>query len=345
MKKDNKNIFQRILSRKKLLITLIIVIILGVFGYSRLISSRNKNGVDKTEIKKGTVTEELVLSGEINADEYAQLAYQTSGKIAWVGVKEGDWVKKGSSLGKLDTIYLNSAYQRARSDLRAAEATVENIHNQVKDHSGDETYVQKDTRTTAEVTKDKAYEAVIMAKDNLKNATLYAPFEGLVTTVTNPYSGVNITLGTTQFEIINPQTLYFDVSADQSEVINLNLGQKVDITLDSLADEKLGGEISFIGYTPKAGETGTTYKVKVKLDGANLDLKKFRIGMSGDAHFVIKQKDDVLYVPPKFITSDSKGKYLNLNSKNNKVYIEVGIEGEDRVEVSGDIKEGNTVYD
>ena len=124
------------------------------------------------------------------------------------------------------------------------------------------------------------------------------------------------------------------------------MGQPVTIILDSLPDETLNGEISFISYTPKPGEAGTVYKVKVTLNGEDLDIHKVRIGMSGDAHFIIKDKNDVLYVPPKFINSNGDGKYLNVGSTNNKVYIEVGIEGEDRVEIISDkVKEGEIIFD
>jgi hypothetical protein len=67
--------------------------------------------------------------------------------------------------------------------------------------------------------------------------------------------------------------------------------------------------------------------------------------MSGDAKFVLSKKENVFYAPPKFINSDSKGKYVNVGNAKNKVYIEVGIEGEERVEIIGDFKEGQVLYD
>ena len=177
------------------------IALIAIFFYFRKLSSKDGT-VASTEIKRGTIEEVLTLSGEINADEYARLTFPTSGEISWVGVKEGDEVRKGQALAKLDTVVLNSAFQSARATLRAAEATVANIHDQVKDHTGDETYSQKDTRTTAEVTKDKAYEAYVAAEYNLRNATLTAPFAGIVTTLAHPYPGVNVLVTETQAELI-----------------------------------------------------------------------------------------------------------------------------------------------
>jgi|SRR3989304_6799993 len=331
---------------KKKKFWIIFLTLLAVFGFSyyKFILSK-KNVVESTEIKRGTVEEALTLSGEVKADEYAKLTFPTSGEISWVGVKEGDEVEKGQALTKIDTTVLNSTYQSVRATLRAAEATVENIHDQVKNHSADETFVQKDTRTTAEVTKDKAYEAYIAAEYNLRNSTLIAPFAGIITSLAHPFSGVNVFATETQVELINPQTLYFDVSADQSEVLKLSIGQEVNITLDSVSDEELKGNIVFIGYTPKADEVGTIYKVKVAFDDL-LDIKKFRVGLTGDATFVISKKENVLFVPPKFVKSDLDGKYLKKSGKNGKTYVEIGLEGEDATEIVSDkVKEGDNVFD
>ena len=343
MKKDEKvGIFARILRRKKLLIALAVGVVI-FFVVRGFITRRNQ--VETTQVKKGDVTEELVLSGQITADEYTQLAFGTSGKISWVGVKEGDEVKKGYALAKLDTTNLNADYQRALQDLNSAEASLGVVYDTVKGHDKDETLSQKEDRTVAEATKNKAYEAVIKTRQDLQNATLTAPFSGIVTYVANPFSGVNTLASQTQMELINPETIYFDVSADQSEVTELSLGQKVKIVLDSYPDEEFEGEVSFISYTPKSDEVGTVYKIKVKFEGVELDAGKFRIGMGGDAGFILSKKDDVLYIPPKFLNSDPNGKYVNKAKSNNKVYVETGIESEDRVEIISGVDEGDVLYD
>ena len=344
--KEKESLINKILKRKKLLVVLFIILAIGFFVYRGVASKNGKNGSQSTEVKRGEVREELILSGKIDADEYVALSYPVSGKVSWVGVKEGDKVKKGQALGKLDTTSLNAAYQQALSALRAADATVENIHNQVKDHSGDETFVQKDTRTTAEVTKDRAYEAVKIAEDNLKNATLHSPFEGVVTSVTAPFSGINVIYAQTQFEVINPQTMYFNVSADQTEVINIKVGQTVRIVIDSYPNDTYDGIVTFVSYTPRIGDTGTAYKVKIKFaDSLNTDIEKFRIGLGGDAKFITSKVSDVLYLPPKYVKTDSKGKYVKLDRKKSKVYVETGLEGEDAIEIKSGVNEGQTVFD
>src|SRR3989344_809946 len=219
MKENEKgklSLLKRILRRRKLIVILVVLFAVGFLVWKFTLGKKEE--VETAKVERGTVAEELVLSGEIDADEYAKLTFPTSGKIAWVGISEGDEVKRGQALTKLDTTVLNTTFQQARAALRAAEATVEKVHDQVKDHAGDETFTQKDTRTAAEAAKDEAYDAYIAAEYNLRNSTLTSPFAGIVTFLAHPFSGVNVLVTETQVEVINPDTIYFDVSADQTEV-------------------------------------------------------------------------------------------------------------------------------
>jgi HlyD family secretion protein len=326
---------------KKLIVLLLVVVISLAIFWGR----KSKTEVKKETIKKGQIKEELILSGEVNATYYAKLSFETSGKIIYIGVKEGEEVRRGKLLTKLDTTILNSAYQQALAALRIKEATVANIHDQVKGHSGDETYAQKDVRTTAEAAKDSAYESVIQAKRSLDGASIFAPFNGIVTYLANPFVGVNASVTQTQVEIIDPESMYFEVLADQTEVTRLKPGQSVEMVLDSFEEKTFKGIIENISFVPKGGETGSSYSIKVKFEDVDLKNSMFRIGMSGDAKFVVAEKDDAYYVPSDFVNTDKGGKYIKLESKNGKKYIETGLESEDDTEIIGDFKEGQTVYD
>lgn len=319
-----------------------VVLLLTIFFFV----SRNNNKVAKTtEIKRGDLKEELVLSGEVTATNYAKLSFETSGKIVYVGVKENEKVNKGRLISKLDSTVLNSNYQIALSNLRINEATVANIRDQVKGNDDDESFAQKDQRTTAEANKDKAYEAVIAAKRNLDGASLYAPFNGIVTYLAHPFTGVYTTLGAVEAEIIDPSTIYFNVLADQTEVTRLSVGQKVELTLDAFEDQSFEGKVESISFVPKPGESGSVYSVKISFINVDLLNSKFKISMTGDSKFIVSEKDNVLFVPNNYIKQDKEGKYIKSDKKGKKLYVETGIESEEFTEIIGDIKEGQVIYD
>jgi macrolide-specific efflux system membrane fusion protein len=337
-----KAFIQRLLRRKKLII--LIVLIVGVLLFVRF-KFLKKDTPETAIVSRRDVVEEMILSGEIEAVEHAKLTFGSSGELVWIGVKTGDQVVKGQALAKIDTVSLNASYQRARADLRAAEASVDKIHDDVKDHSKDETFTQKDTRTTAEVTKDKAYEAVIIAEKALKDSTLKAPFAGTVTYVANPFPGINTLATQTQVELLNVDTVYFKVLADQTEVVNLKVGQKTKITLDSLDGEEISGTITETSFVPDPEETSVVYEVKVAFDNFK-DIEDFyRLGMSGDAAFQLSEAANVIAVPSGFIKTDKDGKYVLTENGKKRVAVEVGLEGEDFVEIKSDLAEGTVIYD
>jgi RND family efflux transporter MFP subunit len=323
---------------------IVILLILGVGGFF-LFGKKSANGSVTTTVQKGEVKEELILTGSVEADKYAELTFPTGGKIAGVYVKEGQWVKKGQALTSLDKITLNAVYEQALNNYRNYQAAAENALDSVKGHSGDETFTQKATRTAAEVARDNAYDAVKAAEYNLRNATIFAPFEGLIASLPFSSPGVNVNFTDTQVEILDPASIYFEVEADQSEVVDIKKDQQVAVVLDSYRDKEFSGTVFFVGYTPKPGEAGTIYKVKVEFTGNGIQEILPRIGMTGDAKFTLSQKEDVLYVPPSFVHSDKDGRYVNLGGKGKKVRVTVGIESEERVEITNGVKEGDILYD
>ncbi len=326
--------------KKVILITIFVVAVILFFIF------KNNNKTVKTEVvKKGKIQEVLILSGEINATNYAKLSYETSGKINYVGVKDGDIVKKGKLISQIDATVLNSSYQSAMSTLRMYEATAQNILDQVKNHSKDESFAQKDLRTTAESNKDKAYEAVVAAKRNLDGANLYAPFNGIITYLAHPFVGVYTSIGSVESEIIDPATIYFDVLADQTEVTKLSVGQKVEIVLDSFEEKTFVGKVLNISFLPKLGVSGSVYSVKGSFVYTDLLNSKFKIAMTGDANFTVSEKDDVLYVPNSFVKQDKMGSFIKTNKKGQKIFIKTGIESEDNTEIIGEVKEGMVIYD
>ena len=341
----SKNIFKRLFStRKRIIVFIFSLIVVGLVV--RYFAVKPQAEVKTAKVEKGTVSEELILSGQIKADEHANMAFQGSGELDFLGVKEGQEVKKGDVLARLDTTVLYQAYLQAEANLRRYQASLNNTYDQLQGRGNDESYTQIETRTVAEVNKDNAYRSYVAAQQNLANATLRAPFDGVISSLTYPFTGVNTVFSQPQIEIFNPKTVYFEVVADQTEVLDLTEGQKVKIYLDSYNDQSVDGVVGFIGSTPKVGEVGAVYRIKVLFVSNMSDFRKFKIGMTGDARFVSSEVSDVLYAPADFLKADSKGRYVLVGNQKNKVYVDVGLEGEARVEIKSDkVKVGDTIYD
>lgn len=336
---------------KILLITaFIFLLLIGGYTYQRIISSEEMVKGDKSyKVKREKIKDSLSLSGEIDAEEKATLKFQSSGMMTWVGVKEGDYVKKYQGIASLDRVeleknlkkYLNT-YMKTRWDFETARDT-----NDIKNIGGFTT----DAREAALRALDKAQFDLdnsvldVELKDiALKYAYLYTPIEGIVTRVDAPYSGVNITPSTAEFEIINPKTIYFSATVDQNDVIQLKDGMVGNVTIDPYPDKRVMGIIKSISFSPKTDETGTVYQVKVTLNEDDL-INKYRLAMTGDIEFEIGQGRYALFIPSEFIKSEKEEKivYRQVNGKKIKTVIKTGEILDSLTEVTSGLSEGDIV--
>src|SRR3989338_4944508 len=89
--------------RYKKIFLIFVLLIAGFAVFQKVIqkpSLINKNS--SAQVKKGTLENYLTISGEIDARENVNLRFQTSGRLSWIGVSQGDYVKKYQGLAALD---------------------------------------------------------------------------------------------------------------------------------------------------------------------------------------------------------------------------------------------------
>lgn len=318
-----------------------ILVILGIVILGLLIKSqKSKKEPETVKVMRGEIVESVSTSGKVVAPQTANLTFQTGGKVAWIGVKEGDWVRTGQGIASLDTIILNATYQQALNNYRNLQAAAENVLDSVKDHSGDETFTQKATRTAAEVARDNAYDTMIAAKHTLGLATITSPFGGIIDSANPSFPGVNVTPATASYVVVNPTTLFFEAEIDETDLPKVKTGQEVGINLDAYSDETFTGKITFIGFVATTSETGgNAYKVKISLP-KNLDLK-FRVGMEGDAEIILRVTKNVLKVPTSSVINEGDKNYVMKGDE--KVEVTLGTESQDEVEVKFGLNENDEI--
>lgn len=323
-------------------------VLLVIFLFFSSNKDKNKQKNELYKIKKETIKETLTLSGEIDAEEKATLKFQSSGKLIWVGVKEGDRVKKYQSIASLDS---RDVKNRLDKYLKAYSIARSNF-DQTKDDNWNKQYDLNETvRNKAQrILEQNQYnlESAVLDVEYqnliLENSTLWTPIEGIVTKIDVPIAGVNITPATATFEIVNPDTLYFSSTVEQADVVNLKEGMIGDVIFDSFPEEKGKGKIKYISFAPKEGETGTVYYLKIDIDES---LKKLplRLGMTADVEFIIKERKNIIAVPSRFIKNDKKGDYVLIkeNGKKIKKYIEKGEEIDGKIEIKQGLKENDVL--
>ena len=326
-----------------------LAIILLVFVLIFTQSQAKKTEVEeKMMVKKQNLKETLTLSGEIDAKEKVNLKFQTSGRLAWVGVKEGDYVKKYQAIASLDKRdlknrldkYLNN-YLKQRNSF---EQTKDDYEETYEFSTGD---LHKRAKRILENSQYDLNSAVLDVEYQnllLEYADLWTPIEGVVTHIDIPKAGVNITPANANFEIVNPKTLYFSATVEQADVVNLKEGMKGKLTLDSFSDFEDEVKVSYISFSPKSGETGKVYQIKLELSEKTKKLP-LRLGMTGDVEFLIKEKNKVIALPSRFIKKDKKGSYVFVKENNKKIkkYIKIEEEIDGKIVIKSGLNEGEII--
>lgn len=336
--------------KKRWYLVLIVILIAAFIYYRNTQATAAANKENSYIVKRQNLKDTLTLSGQIDADEKAALKFQTSGRLAWVGVKEGDYVKKYQTIASLDqsdlknrlTKYLNT-YAVQRNTFEQGKDDNLNDQNALSQSIRDEAkrVLENNQYNLNNAVLDVEYQNL-----TLEYASLWTPIEGIVTNIAMPFAGVNITPAGAEFDIVNPKTIYYSATADQTDIVNLKENMTGKINFDAYPEKTFTGKLYYISFVPKAGETGTVYELRFKLDDTAMKLP-LKMGMTADLNIDLKEEDNTLSVPTAFIKKDSHGEYVTekKDDKNIKIYVKTGDEINGSIIINSGLTEGDVIYD
>ncbi len=198
------------------------------------------------------------------------------------------------------------------------------------------------TVMAAKAQLDQARLTLEQARQQLDNAKLVAPFDGTVTQV-NAVVGAPGD-GSTMVMLADTGRYHIDVLVDETEIGQVQVGQKAEMTFDALPNAKVTGIVSRINPAGTISNGVVNYLVRVDLDPTDQPLL---IDMSANARVILDTHANVLAVPGGAIRSDASGYYVNVvdpNGDAQRVDITTGYTDGDLTEVSGDLQRGEQVY-
>jgi HlyD family secretion protein len=361
--------------------------------------------VERREVLKSKVA----ASGEIRAKEFVDLQSEVTGVITEVAVREGDRVKKGDILLKIDPLQtradtdsaraqleaatsearaqefqilnaeaglardeaaLRSAkaqldqaennnnraqasfrrkqqlhedglisreeYEMAQNDAKVAQAQLEVARAQVAQMQTQidvarNTIKQMRTTQAAAAARAKSVSAsVVRATDQLSKTVVTSPLSGVITKLAvekgeRAVPGMMFNPQATLMTIADLSVIQAELKVDETDIVNLTLGDTAEIKVDALPDVVLQGEVTEIGNSPiqtttTAQQEAKDFKVVVTIkDPSN----KLRPGMSCTGDITTDTKKNVLVVPIQALTIrevelDKDGKYHEPDLKKKK---------------------------
>ncbi len=306
---------------------IIIVIIIAV--------NANKGGDQGTIIQTESVSHQSIVetvtaTGKIEPKTQVKISADVAAKITYLGVNEGDSVKKGDLLIRLDKERLTAALEQVEANLRSFKANAnlakesflksEKDYTRTKELYGkklesqavyDQVYsnmkIENARYQSAKEQVNQAQASVRRAKDDLSKTTIYAPMSGTVS-ILNKEVG-EIALGS-QFQedvimiVAELSLMEAQVNVDENDIVNISLNDSCIIEIDAMPDRVFHGVVSEIASSANISGAGTTeqkteFEVKISIIDA---VKQLRPGMTASADIVIETREQVLCIPIQCVT-------------------------------------------
>ena len=203
--------------------------------------------------------------------------------------------------------------------------------------------------TDAEISRADA--AIAQAQVALERAQaaeqrtqLLAPFDGVITGV-NIEVGALVAPGLSAITIADVSPLHLTVQVDEVDVRQISVGLPATVKLDALPDVQIPATIEDVALVSNNDGGIVSYDASVRLDSDNPQV---RIGMTADASVVVESHSDVLIVPNQYIRLDRQRNqaFVNLvlaEGKLQEVPVILGLQGQDRSEVTAGLKSGDVI--
>ena len=307
---------------KKILIIGGVVVVVVVLVLVNILKKEKGTAVDVEKITRGTIMQKVTGSGQIRPEVQVKISARVAGKILKLYAEEGDRVKKGQLLVKLDQEQYQAALERAEStklSMRANEKKLKsdlirakNLHEQGLMSEAEFEAVQA-SHEAAESNTRQAQASVKEAKDALAKTRLHADMDGTVSML-NKEEG-EIALGA-QFQedvimiVADLTKMEAAIEIDENDVVNVSMGDTAEVEIDAFADTTFKGVVTKIANSATVKGLGTqeqvtNFEVTVALFDYN---EKFRPGMSTTVDIITETRDDVLKVPIQAVTVRPKDK-------------------------------------
>ncbi|HZO86802.1 MAG TPA: efflux RND transporter periplasmic adaptor subunit [Chthonomonadaceae bacterium] len=257
-------------------------------------------------------------------------------------------------------------YQQALAGVRQAQAKVEEARAEQLNNVIRRTQIAQAIAAGA-----RAQATMVNAKTQLDQTRVVAPSDGIIlkkyveqgTLIT---SGVSFnSTGTSIVQLGDISRMYVDVQVDETDVANVDMDQKVDITFDAYPTTPFEGKVIKVDPQAVVDQNVTTVHVRVEVDNSVPSYRLLKPGMNATCEFIVDKKDDVVAVPNEALKTDENGGHyveiavggkvapadkdsekdpnLLVDIKKVKRPIEIGLEGNDLTEVVSGLKEGDRV--
>ncbi|MBR0598297.1 efflux RND transporter periplasmic adaptor subunit [Sinanaerobacter chloroacetimidivorans] len=325
------------------------VVLISIIG-----ASMNGAEVESAVVDKGQVIKLIKESGTVEAENTVVIAAKNSGEIRKVLVEEGDRVTAGSKLMESEVTSAQMDIKSLQSDLAGLQAQYNQAKNladknktlyeqgalSYEDYNASNTAAKQLSAQISSLSYTiKSYE------ESSGAAGVTAPINGTVTEVFIK-AGETVTAGASLFEISDLSNIYVkvDLIAEDADLVQVGDPVKVYNEDAGFTDENCKVRKIHVKAQEKMSDLGINQK-RVTIEIALSQSTALRLGSNLDIEISVDQRENAVRVSDKAVFELENKDYVYVVSDGKAVLreVELGLEGEDFIEVLSGLEEGDVI--
>jgi RND family efflux transporter MFP subunit len=273
----------------------------------------------------------MQLTGTLRAVDQVTVKAKVAAEVRAVMVREGEPVKAGQVVVKLDTSEYEARVAQARGNLNNARAQME-IASKARDNNlvlVEKGFISKNAfdnsasqYVAAKASVDSAQGALDIVLKSLNDTVSRAPISGLVS-VRHVQPGEKVAMDSRLLEIVNLQQLELEAAVPSSEISKVAIGQKVELRIEGLP-QRFDGKVVRVNPATQAGSRSVPVYVQVA-NPQNL----LRVGMFADGRLLLSSKAGVVTLPQSAVRKVNNGSFVFaiVNNKIERLPVTLGNTG------------------
>lgn len=323
---------------KKIIYIGVGILAVVVIGY--LAFGNNKDAehttVDTYTVALKSITETVSATGKIQPEIEVKIASEVSGEIIELPIKEGQQVKKGDLLVRINPDLYQSGVNRSVAALSTTKAGLQQAEAQLKESKlsfeRNKTLFDKGVISKSEWDKIvSAYEVAVANKqsayynvqsasasvtesqDNLRRTNIYAPSDGTISKLDvelgERVMGTQGMASTELLRLANLDNMEVEVDVNENDIVKVSTGDLALIEVDAYGKKEFTGTVTSISNSSAdatSADQVTNFKVKVRInkdsyldlmEGKSLSYSPFRPGMTATVDIITRKKEDIIAIP------------------------------------------------
>ena len=297
-------------------------------------NNKKKTNVRLKEIKSETLKIQTTYVGSLLPNQRVLMRSQIDGVIENIYFEEGDEITKEKKLIDISTKELQLKLKIAIADSNLADINIKRDEKLASSNLISSSQLDQ-TRTRAESARLNKE----LARISLKKSLISSPLDGTVKT-RHVKVGEFVRKGDKLVEILDLSRVIVKVNIPELEILEIKIGQKVEIALYIMEEIIFSGEVKNIGL--EADSNNRTFPVEIHVSNSE---RMLRPGMLARSTFTKSIDDEQIVIPRHTILEKERGRVVYVFDKGKVLQrdIQVGLSQKDQVQVIKGLKKGELI--